>query len=657
MSLLHRLNLLQKFLILGTIGLMMSALPTTLYVVDALHAIGRARQEAQGVAPTQALLRMVQTVQVHRGLSGGMLGGDAALAARRPAARDAVEAALKAVSGQLAAARVPTEIAAWTAAQEAWRALEQEVAARSLDGAQSMVRHTQLITALLEMSESLVHAHGLQVDPEADMHALVQAALVQAPQLGENLGLLRAQGAAALGRGEVTPEGRAQLLVQQQRVAEQQAGTFRGLDRALKANAPLRAALGSDAQAVQGQIRAALQLAEREVIRATDLRLTSQDYFDTYTRTIEALNAFNTQALARLDQALKDRVARLQRNLAGVGAALLVTLLATCAVALIFVRSMTQPLKQAVALSRAVAQGDLGGAPIAHGTNEVGTLLQALQQMRSQLTQVVRQVRSGSESVAAASVQIALGNTDLSARTESQASALEETAASMEQLNATVRQNADSALQASQLADSASTVAVQGGEVVAQVVSTMQDINAASQKIADIIGVIDSIAFQTNILALNAAVEAARAGEQGRGFAVVASEVRSLAQRSADAAKEIKQLITASVERVAQGTTQVDRAGKTMEDVVAAIRRVTDIVGEISSASHEQSLGVAQVGEAVTQMDQVTQQNAALVEEMAGAAASLQAQAQDLVHVVSVFRLGAEGSPRLANQELPALGA
>jgi methyl-accepting chemotaxis protein len=273
------------------------------------------------------------------------------------------------------------------------------------------------------------------------------------------------------------------------------------------------------------------------------------------------------------------------------------------------------------------------------GSNEMSQLLSALKDMQRSLVQLVSSVRTSSDGVSSASSEIAQGNHDLSARTESQASALEETSASMEELSSTVSQNADSARQANQLALTASSVAIRGGEVVSQVVDTMKGINESSRKIADIIGVIDGIAFQTNILALNAAVEAARAGDQGRGFAVVASEVRSLAGRSAEAAKEIKSLIGASVERVEFGTSLVDQAGSTMTEVVGAIRRVTDIMAEISTASSEQASGVAQVGEAVTQMDEVTQQNAALVEQMAAAASSLKSQAEDLVGVVASFKI------------------
>lgn len=289
-------------------------------------------------------------------------------------------------------------------------------------------------------------------------------------------------------------------------------------------------------------------------------------------------------------------------------------------------------------LAQDVAKGDLSQT-IALKPGDTQSMMAQLKHMQESLASVVAKVLSGSESVATASVEIAQGNSDLSSRTEHQASALEQTAASMHELDATVKQNADSARQANALARSASEVAAQGGEVVSQVVETMKGINESSHKISEIISVIDGIAFQTNILALNAAVEAARAGEQGRGFAVVATEVRSLAGRSAQAAREIKTLISASVDRVEQGTELVDRAGATMQEVVTSIRRVTDIMGEISVASEEQSNGVAQVVQAIGQMDQVTQQNAALVQEMSAAADSLNAQAQDLVQTVSVFKL------------------
>lgn len=296
-----------------------------------------------------------------------------------------------------------------------------------------------------------------------------------------------------------------------------------------------------------------------------------------------------------------------------------------------------EPSELSEAVNR-VAKGDLD-TPLQVRSNDTVSVMAAVAQMQASLSSVVYNVRQNSESVATASAQISQGNNDLSTRTEQQASALEETAAAMEELGSTVTQNAENARQANQLAKSASNVAIKGGEVVAQVVGTMKEIDDSSKKIAAITSIIDGIAFQTNILALNAAIEAARAGEQGRGFAVVASEVRSLAGRSAEAAKEIKILIDASVQRVKEGSILVDQAGDTMTEVVGSIRRVTDIMGEISAASSEQSQGVAQVGEAVTQMDQTTQRNAALVEEMAAAASSLENQAQELVETVAVFKL------------------
>ena len=302
-------------------------------------------------------------------------------------------------------------------------------------------------------------------------------------------------------------------------------------------------------------------------------------------------------------------------------------------------RSITVPLDRAVRVAETVAKGDLSSRIGATSKDEIGQLLAALGRMNESLVGIVGQVRNASDSIATGSAQIATGNADLSQRTEEQASNLQQTAASMEQLTVTVKNNADTARQATQLASSAATVAAQGGDVVGQVVSTMQDISDSSKKIADIIGVIDGIAFQTNILALNAAVEAARAGEQGRGFAVVAAEVRSLAQRSAQAAKEIKSLIGESVGKVDAGTRLVDDAGRTMGDIVAQVQKVSDLIGEISSASLEQTSGIGQVSDAVTQLDQVTQQNAALVEESAAAAESLKHQAAALAQTVAVFKL------------------
>jgi methyl-accepting chemotaxis protein len=309
--------------------------------------------------------------------------------------------------------------------------------------------------------------------------------------------------------------------------------------------------------------------------------------------------------------------------------------------------SITRPLRIALDATSRVAEGDLVSSIEVTGGDEAGQLLAGLVEMRNKLAELVTQVRLGADNISTGASEIAAGNTDLSQRTETQASNLEETAASMEELSATVKNNADTARQANQMASSASSAATNGGVVVGEVVATMEGITIASRKIADIISVIDGIAFQTNILALNAAVEAARAGEQGRGFAVVASEVRSLAGRSAEAAKEIKSLIGASVEKIETGSRLVGAAGESMNDIVAQVKRVADLIGEISSSAQEQTSGIEQINQAIVQLDNVTQQNAALVEQAAAAADSLNQQADRMVQVVSSFKLADSGASRV----------
>ncbi|MES2316328.1 MAG: methyl-accepting chemotaxis protein [Pseudomonadota bacterium] len=353
----------------------------------------------------------------------------------------------------------------------------------------------------------------------------------------------------------------------------------------------------------------------------------------------EIVNFISVQSTTLMATINKQRVETERQTSIGLATILLVTIVVGAAIMVWLVRSITKPLNEALEIARTVASGDLSTHIDVKGTDEIGMLLMSLKDMHDSLAEIVGKVRAGTLSIAQASREIAEGNQDLSARTEEQASSLEETAASMEELTTTVKRNGDNAGQASKLASDASSVAVRGGEAVAQVIHTMGSINESSKKIVDIIGVIDGIAFQTNILALNAAVEAARAGEQGRGFAVVASEVRNLAQRSAAAAKEIKGLIGDSVDKVETGSRLVGQAGTTMNEVVSSVQRVTAIITEIAVASGEQNAGIDQINEAVSQMDAVTQQNAALVEQAAAAAEAMQQQAASLEQAVSVFKI------------------
>jgi methyl-accepting chemotaxis protein len=382
-------------------------------------------------------------------------------------------------------------------------------------------------------------------------------------------------------------------------------------------------------------------LAEGKKDEARDLAYGKlYDAMHAYAKSLRDQLSFQETRFGDLAADADDVYATALRIIGGVAA---VALLLAIAAAIVITRSVVRPLNRAVEVARTVAAGDLTSRIDVQGSDEASQMMQALKDMNASLATLVLDVRTGSIEIAGAASEIASGNLELSSRTEQQAGSLEETASSMEEMTSTVRQNAENALQANQLAANASGVARKGGEVVARVVETMSDIDAASRKIVEIIAVIDGIAFQTNILALNAAVEAARAGEQGRGFAVVASEVRNLAQRSASAAKEIKQLIDDSVGKVSLGSQLVSEAGTTMGEVVNSVQRVTDIMGDISSASREQEGGITQINRAITEMDSVTQQNAALVEEAAGAAGSLQEQADRLAQLVAVFKVETAG--------------
>jgi methyl-accepting chemotaxis protein len=639
-SFLRNLKVSHKFLFIGFLACLMMGLPTALVLVDGVAKLRAAQREVSGLAPSADALRLVQALQQHRGLSALVLSGKADQAGARQvkqAAADALFARAQASVAGLGVAALSKEIDESAAA---WRQLSADVAGGALPPAQSFARHSGLIDAQLTLVEDIVNATGINLHSESVGYFLQLGVLHHFPRISESLGRMRAQGAVLLARGSASTQEKSQLAAAAGVLRESLRAGRKVMDQAVAGDAALRERLAGPLAAAEEGGAAVLRLVDEKIVLAPALDFASADYFAETTRAIDRQFALIDTALVSLDERIAHAAAaartRLSLVLAGACA---LTALALWTLAVVS-RTTTRSVRAAVELAEAVAAGDLGRRIDAAGRDEIGRLLRALDAMNGSLAQVVRTVRGNADSVATASAQIAQGNGDLSQRTEQQASALEETAASMEQLAATVRQNADNARQASGFATDADAVARRAGETVGEMVRTMQQIEASSQRIGEIVGVIDGIAFQTNLLALNAAVEAARAGEQGRGFAVVAGEVRGLAQRSAQAAREVKGLIAESVDRVARGGQLAHQVGCTMDSVAAAIRRMAAVLGEISLASQEQSTGVAQVGEAVGQMDRATQQNAALVEESAAAAESLRQQAMALVEAVAVFRLG-----------------
>ncbi|MFJ3048220.1 methyl-accepting chemotaxis protein [Herbaspirillum chlorophenolicum] len=640
--LLANLMLWQKFALLGGIALILFGVPTTLFVRSTEQVIAFKKMEIEGVEPVRRLLRSVQLVQQHRGMSAVLLSGDAAMASARESKAQEVDKALQALADGLHEVMRDDGKAenAFKSQQAAWAKLRDAIAGKGITAPDSFAGHSAIIAGLFELNERMLDYFKYSTDPDFDSTQLINAAFVSMPGLTEDLGRARARGAALLIKKDIKREDRLELVAMLERAQDRLNSAQKYFAKAVEANPSLKDKLGATFDTANRGGNSVIKLAREQVLLPQEVTYASDAYFKEFTAAIDEQFKAIGQVTEVLAAQLDAQNQALRRNQIVVLGSILLLALAAAWFGVLITRSVTAPIQESVGMAKRVAACDLTARSGARGRDESAQLLGSLNEMTGSLGGIVGNVRSSIDVIQIASREIATGNADLSRRTESQASSLEETASAMEELTSTVQQNAENAREANQLASSASQLAVRGGDVVGSVVQTMGAIKDSSNRIVDIISVIDGIAFQTNILALNAAVEAARAGEQGRGFAVVASEVRSLAQRSATAAKEIKELIGDSVQKVDTGGKLVDEAGITMGEIVNSVRQVAGIMSEITSASQEQSTGIAQVNDAITQMESITQQNAALVEEAAAAAESLQKQAELLWDTVSVFKMG-----------------
>jgi methyl-accepting chemotaxis protein len=640
----NRLHIWQKLMLLGAVFALLFAIPTTLYLRQVASGLVQTSREAEGLGRAESALALLRHLGQHRALAAGVLGGDGSLEGARGEA--AAGADRRFASLQADIPKGARSAAPLAKAQAAWKALADSVKGKLISPSDSNSSHAELLAATGLALEALLDDHGLSVDSDAAIHYALRAGLQHVPQLLDTLGQAHALGMALLASKSAAQEERSAMSGVLLKAKERDGEVRAAVRRVFAQSEELKTKLAPATLESEAAVNAAIKSARVDVMFSQDLARKPGEFHAEQEQAAEAQARLATRLVGEVRTMLAERASEQRGEIALAVALALAIFVAAVALAVWTARSITRPLGHAVKVADGIAAGHLDHAiDSTRAQNaEAARLLEAFRSMQGALSSLAREIQGASREIHHASAQVAEGNADLSARTESQASSLEQTAATMEELTATVKRNAESAHHASEVVTAASEAAMRGAQAVSEVSNTMQAINAASKRVVDIIGVIDSIAFQTNILALNAAVEAARAGEHGRGFAVVASEVRSLAQRSAQAAKEIKSLIAESVQAASQGARRVDETGSAMDDIMDSVQRVSSIFSEISAAGQEQRNGIEQVNKAVTQMDRTTQENAALVGEVAASSQSLQEQAQRLAEVVGRFRLARDSA-------------
>lgn len=650
MHALNRLTIARKYLLIGLLVLIMMIIPTSMVVFQQAETARKASAIAEHLAPATQMLEVVRLSQQARGLSNGFLNGNDSAANDVRNALDALRTAFDKAERSLHSVGASEDLKSrLTTLAGQIRDLASRVQSRAIPAPASFATYTDIIDAQMSLLRDIAADTGLNLDDNPITFPLINGLFTSLPPLTEYLGQARGMSAGLLARGAASEAEKQRVAALHALSLDRQQAWEASLSSASRLSAEVSAALSSPTQRAVGTTLKALDLTRREIMEATRLTHSSPAYFQAMTEPIDAHFALGNQTATLLENMLNSRAQQAYIQLWILLAALTLSGGLAFWLAYVLTRNTISSLRTSLRMAQTIAQGDLTLVAKVNGTDETQQLLQALNEMSASLVGIISQVRGSSDNIATAASQIAAGNHDLADRTTAQAASLEETAASMEQLTSTVTQNSENAVAAHTLTSEATDVAERGSTAVQQFVETMSTIRETSANIADIVGIIDGIAFQTNILALNAAVEAARAGEAGKGFAVVAAEVRSLAQRSATSAREIRDLISQSTSEVDAGARLADAAGTTMRELLESISRVGDIMSEIAVASKEQSYGIGQVNVAVGQMDGVTQQNAALVQEARAAADSLHEQSSLLVEAVRAFKLPSGNYPATAD--------